>query len=562
MKYQKIKFPLFAFSAILAISFFSYREKPAFYADLVITNGKIWTVDKVKPEAQAVAVWQDRILAVGTSAEIGVLVGDKTQVIDLQGKLVLPGFIDNHTHFLSGGQWLAGVKLKDAKNEQEFGERLATKSKTLPDGAWILEGTWDHDNWPGGNLPTAELIDQYVPDRPVFVTRYDGHMSVANSLALKMAGVTASTHDPAGGVIVRKPGSREPAGVLKDAAQSLVYRIIPDPSDAEIKQSLEAAMAEARRVGVTSLQDMNLDARMLRIYQELLQAGKLTVRIDGRWPIAGWRDLSNMGILQNFRSDNYLKIGGLKGYVDGSLGSSTALFFEPYIQDPSTRGIYVNDPKYLRKTIIAADSAGLHLAIHAIGDSANSFLLTVFSEAVEKNGPRDRRFRIEHAQHIHPKDFKRFAELGVIACVQPYHAIDDGRWAEKRIGHERCKTTYAFRTFLNSGVKMCFGSDWTVAPLDPITGIDAAVTRRTLDGATPNGWFPEQKITVDEAISAYTIDAAFAAFDDKIKGSITSGKLADLVVLSQDILTIPVNEIVKTEVLYTIVGGKVVYEKK
>ncbi|MFQ5633625.1 MAG: amidohydrolase, partial [bacterium] len=419
-----------------------------------------------------------------------------------------------------------------------------------------------HDNWSGGNLPTAELIDQYVPDRPVFVTRYDGHMSVANSRVLKMAGITASTPDPPGGVIVRKPGTNEPAGVLKDAAQSLIYRIIPDPSDAEIKQFLEAAMAEARRVGVTSLQDMNFDARMLRIYQELLHESKLTVRIDGRWPLARWRDLADVGILRNFRSDNYLKIGGLKAYVDGSLGSSTALFFEPYTQDASTSGIFVTDPFTLRKDILAADSAGLHLAIHAIGDSANSFLLGVFAEAMAKNGPRDRRFRVEHAQHIHPKDFARFAELDVIACVQPYHAIDDGRWAEKRIGHERCKTTYPFRTFLDSGVKMCFGSDWTVAPLDPITGIDAAVTRRTLDGANPDGWFPEQKISVEEAIEAYTMTAAYAAFDDHLKGSITPGKLADLVVLSQDILTIPANEIVNTEVVYTIVGGKVVFEKE
>ena len=275
-----------------------------------------------------------------------------------------------------------------------------------------------------------------------------------------------------------------------------------------------------------------------------------------------WHELADMGIIKNFRDQNLIKIGCLKEYVDGSLGSSTALFFEPYVQDPSTRGVYTTQPAELKRNILEADRAGLHLAIHAIGDSANSVLLDIFAEAIQKNGPRDRRFRVEHAQHIHPQDFKRYADLGVIACVQPYHAIDDGRWAEKRIGHERCKTTYAFRTFLDSGVKLSFGSDWTVAPLDPILGIDAAVTRRTTDGANPDGWFPEQKITVEEAIEAYTLTSAFAAFDEDIKGSISPGKLADLVVLSQDLLTIDPNAIPETEVLYTIVGGKVVFAKE
>lgn len=559
---QYIKISLSFLAIWTAFTLFSCQKRSPVQADLVLTNGKIWTVDMAQPEAEAVAVWGDQILAVGASAEIEALIGPQTQVVDLRGKLVLPGFIDNHTHFLSGGQWLSGVKLKDTKNEQEFGERLAQKSAELPEGTWILDGTWDHDNWPGGNLPTAELIDRYVPDRPVFVTRYDGHMSVANSLVLEMAGITAGTPDPAGGVIVRKPDSNEPAGVLKDAAQALVWRLVPDPSREENRQFLLAAMQEAARVGVTSLQDMNLTAETLDLYQELLRGGALIVRVDGRWPLIRWRDLADLGIAKNFRNGDWLKIGGLKGFVDGSLGSSTALFYEPYVQDPSTRGIFVNDPDALRRTILAADSAGLHVAVHAIGDSANAFLLDVFAEAIAQNGGDDHRFRIEHAQHIQPDDFQRFAELGVIACVQPYHAIDDGRWAEQRIGHERCKTTYPFRSFLDNGVKMCFGSDWTVAPLDPILGIDAAVTRRTLDGANSDGWFPEQKISVQEAVEAYTLSAAYAAFDEHSKGSITPGKLADMVVLSQDILTIPKNDIVNTEVLYTIVGGKVVFAKE
>lgn len=531
-------------------------------ADLVLTNGKVWTVDKDNPEAEAVAIWQDRILAVGSSSEIDALIGDQTQVVDLDGKLVLPGFNDNHTHFVEGGFWLTGVKLKDAKNEEEFGRRLAEKSQELPAGAWITGGTWDHDNWPGGNLPTAELIDRFVPDRPVFVTRYDGHMSVANSLALKMAKVSSATRDPAGGVIVRKAGSQEPAGVLKDTAQELVYRIIPPANETEIRQALEAALAEARRVGVTSLGDMNLNPTTLRIYQNLLQEGKLTARINGHWTMKRWRELSDLGLMKNFTNQDWIKVGGLKEFVDGSLGSSTALFFEPYVQDPSTRGVYTTPLAELKRNIMEADRAGLHLAIHAIGDSANSVLLDIFDEVIKKNGTKDRRFRVEHAQHIHPKDFERYAELGVIACAQPYHAIDDGRWAEKRIGQERCKTTYAFRTFLDSGVKLSFGSDWTVAPLNPILGIDAAVTRRTTDGTNPNGWFPEQKITIAEAIEAYTLTSAFAAFDEDLRGSISPGKLADMVVLSQDLLTTDPNLIPDTEVLYTIVGGKVVLKKE
>ncbi|HXF05299.1 MAG TPA: amidohydrolase [Blastocatellia bacterium] len=531
-------------------------------ADLVLLNGKVWTVDRARPQAQAVAVWHGRILAVGSNDEIRQFIGDRTQVVDLQGKLVLPGFIDNHTHFLSGGFWLGEVKLKDAKNEEEFGRRLAAKSRELPPGAWITGGTWDHDNWPGGRLPTAELIDRYVPDRPVFVTRYDGHMSVANSLALKLAGITAETPDPPGGVIVRKPGTREPAGVLKDAAQDLVQRVIPPPSEADMRRAIEAALAEARRVGVTSLTDMDLTPTTLRIYQDLLSEGKLTARIDGRWPLRRWKELADLGLRRHFSNNDWITIGGLKGMLDGSLGSSTALFFEPYTQDPGTRGIYVTPYDEMKRLVIEADRAGLHLAVHAIGDRANSEMLDIFAEAIRQNGPRDRRFRIEHAQHIHPKDFRRFAELGVIASVQPYHAIDDGRWAEKRIGRKRCETTYAFRTFLDHGVKLTFGSDWTVAPLDPILGIDAAVTRRTLDGANPQGWFPEQKITVQEAIEAYTLSNAYATFDENRKGSLTPGKLADMVVLSQDILTIPATEIVKTEVIMTIVNGKIVYEKK
>lgn len=529
-------------------------------ADLVLLNGKVWTVDPAQPEAQAVAVWQGRILAVGSDAEVGALVGSRTQVLDVGGKLVLPGFNDNHVHLKTGGLWMAGPQLKDAGDAEEMGRRLAEKAKELPPGAWITGGTWDHDNWPDGRLPTAEMVDRYVPDRPVLVQRYDGHMSVANSLALRLAGITAETPDPEGGIIVRKAGSQEPEGVLKDMAQQLVRAVIPPPSEATIQHAIETSLAECRRVGLTSVTEMNLDPTTLRIYQRLLAEGRLTTRIDGRWTLSEWQRLADLGLRRDFRNQNWIKIGGLKGFSDGSLGSSTARFFEPYVHEPNHRGVYETPPAELEQLVLAADRAGLHIAVHAIGDEANSVLLDIFAKAMDQNGPGDRRFRMEHAQHIHPKDYARFADLGVIASVQPYHAIDDGRWAEGRIGRERSAHTYPFRSFLDAGAPLTFGSDFPVAPLNPILGIDAAVTRRTTDGANPEGWFPEQKITVQEAIAAYTIAPAFASFDEALKGSITPGKLADLVVLSRDLLSIPPNEISGTEVVYTIVGGRVVHQ--
>ncbi|MCP4708910.1 MAG: amidohydrolase, partial [Planctomycetes bacterium] len=391
-------------------------------ADMVILNGKVWTVDKEKLQAEAVAVWQGQILAVGDSEEIKLLIGPETEVLDVGGKLVLPGFSDSHTHFESGGFNLLGVDLKDAADEEELGERLADASKRLPEGAWITGGNWDHDRWPGGNLPTAELIDRYVPDRPVLVTRYDGHMSVANSAALKLAGVTAATGDPAGGIVVRKAGSQEPAGVLRETAVSLVSRVIPTHSKTEIRRALETALTEAREQGITSVHQVDLTPRDMQIYQELLGEGKLTARMYCCIAISNRKKLVDLGIYNNFNNDNWITIGGVKAFLDGSLGSTTAVFFDPYTQDPSTRGLYVVDLAVLKQQMLEADNAGLQLVIHSIGDKSNSDLLDMFGEIIETNGPRDRRMRVEHAQHMHPKDYIRFAEMGVIASMQPYHA--------------------------------------------------------------------------------------------------------------------------------------------
>jgi hypothetical protein len=556
---------LFAAACLLA-ALPAAAAEPPLAADLVLVNGKIWTVNRSQPEAEALAVWRGRIIAVDKSQEVQALAGPRTRVIDLKGQRVLPGFYDSHVHMLGSGLRLSQVALKDAADEAEFGRRLREFDRKLPPGRWMLGGEWDHDRTFNGRLPTADMLDRYVPDRPVFLRRYDGHMGVVNSRALQMAGITAKTADPPGGVIYRKAGTQEPSGVLRDNAMDLVSRLVPPPSQEEIAEAIRASLAEARRFGVTSVQDMDgSDAAtrraLFRIYQQLARSGQLTVRVDLRWPLAEWRSLAQMGV-QSGLGDDWLRIGGLKGFVDGSLGSSTARMFEPYLHEPGNTGVWVTPLDRLREQIQGADRAGLSVAVHAIGDRANAELLDVFAEVARANGPRDRRFRIEHAQHLRAQDYPRFKELGVIPSLQPYHIIDDGRWAEGRIGARRCASSYACRALLDAGARVAFGSDWSVAPLNPLLGLDAAVHRRTLDGKHPKGWFPEQKITVEEAIEAYTLTSAYAAFEEKDRGSLEPGKLADLVVLSRDILAAAQREhIAQAEVLLTLVGGKVVHEK-
>ncbi len=536
-------------------------------ADVVLLNGKVWTVNKAQPEAEAVAVWHGRIIAVGKNDDVKRLAGRGTRVIDLHGRRVVPGFYDSHVHLLGSGQRLGEVALKDAKDEAEFGRRLREFDQKLPRDRWLLGGEWDHDRTFAGQLPTAELIDRYVRDRPVFLRRYDGHMGVVNSRALKMAGITAKTADPSGGIVYRKSGSNEPSGLLRDNAMGLVEGLIPPPSETEIIEAVHAALDEARQVGVTSVQDMDGSGAatrrtLFRVYQQLARDGKLTLRVDLRWPLGEWESLARLGVEHAF-GDDWVKIGGLKGFVDGSLGSSTAKMFEPFLNEPGSTGVYVTPLDRLRRDITAADRAGLSVAVHAIGDRGNAEMLDIFGEVAKTNGPRDRRFRIEHAQHLRPQDYVRFKALGVIASMQPYHAIDDGRWAEGRIGRQRCASSYAFRSLLDAGARLAFGSDWSVAPLSPILGIDAAVNRQTLDGKDPNGWFPEQRITVAESLEAYTLASAYAAFEEKDRGSLEPGKLADLVVLSRDILASDQRDhIAETTVVLTMVGGRVVYEAK
>jgi predicted amidohydrolase YtcJ len=550
-------------------------------ADLVLLHGRLWTGapyagpgEKPAPTrwAEALAAANGRILALGNNDEIEAFVGPNTRVIDLRGRFAMPGFIDDHVHFVDGSFQLLQVDLKLTANEDEFARWIGEKAKSLPAGRWLLGGNWDEEAWPDAKIPTRWLIDPVTPQNPVYVDRYDGHAGLANSLALRLAGITRDTPDPVGGVIVRDPKTGEPTGVLKDAAQDLVQRVIAKPTESEFEEAIRAGLAEARRAGVTSVEDMALGGddtpdgsftSEVRLLRRAEVEGWLTCRFYEITPIEEWHRLAGAGLSHAMGSE-WLQLGAVKAFADGSLGSRTAWFFEPYNDDPSNRGLpmpLMSPPSRMEEAVRGADAAGIQLAVHAIGDRAVAEMLDLYSRA---GGPhvRERRFRIEHAQHVRPEDFKRFGQLGIIASMQPYHAIDDGRWAEKRIGQGRARSSYAWRLMLDAGAPLAFGTDWPVAPLNPLLGVYAAVTRATLDGKHPGGWFPEQRLTVDEALRAYTQGSAYAAFAEKDKGTLEPGKLADVVVLSDDLFKIAPEKIRDVKAVMTIVGGRTVYEER
>jgi predicted amidohydrolase YtcJ len=546
-----------------AATFSQTQRQPA--ADLIITNAKVWTVDKAIPSAQAVAILGERIVAVGSNGDVDAWRGAQTLVVDAGGKLLLPGFNDAHVHFISGGSQLDNVQLNDATSSEEFARRIAEQARKIPNGQWIVGGDWDETKWNPADLPTNKTIDAVTPDNPVFVSRYDGHMGLANSVAMRLAGINKTTPDVPGGTIVRDTQGN-PTGALKDAAMSYLDKVIPPLSRVQRLHAAQRALHLAASLGVTSVQDMNPDYADIALYSELLDRGELTTRIYAAPPIALVGDQAKIGVRHGF-GNPFLRIGAVKGYADGSLGSRTAYFFKPFDDQKGDQignhGLLSKEMQPLtrmRNHMMTADAAGIQICTHAIGDHGISMILDLYSEVTKAHGPADRRFRIEHAQHMAVKDFDRFDELQVIASVQPYHAIDDGRWAEARIGHDRASRTYAFRTFLNHGVRLALGTDWNVAPLNPMLTIYAAVTRATLDGKHPDGWFPEQKLSVPEAVEAYTMGSAYAEFQDKMKGSITAGKLADMVLLSDDIFSIDPVNIREVTVLKTFIGGKLIWD--
>jgi predicted amidohydrolase YtcJ len=576
---------------------------------LLLVNGKVFTSDARGTIAEAVAVEGNRIVAVGRDAEIeSAYEGERT--IDLKGKLVTPGFNDAHIHFLQGGRALMLVDLNGAKTLAEAKARVAARVREVPSGAWILGRGWDHTLW-GGAWPSKKDLDEVAPANPVFLSRVDGHTTWANSLALQKAGITRETRNPQGGEVVRD-ASGEATGILKETAGGLVAQVVPNPTHAEMAEALTRALAEALRYGVTSIQTNDVPSTdATPLYREFLKAGKLTVRV------AEWQQFANSladirrerAEFAAFKDDPFrLRLTALKGYVDGTLGSRTSAMLAPFSDDPHNSGIPRMTPEQLTKMIVERDAAGFQIALHCIGDRANHMALNGFEEAGRVNGyqteggriklhangsilgmstaddekamksakeldlspinpfadyrPRyTSRHRIEHAQVVAPSDFERFRSLDVIASMQPSHAISDKRWAESRLGEYRVMGAYSWHTMMAHGVHVPFGTDWPVESMNPYLGLYAAVTRQSVDGQPPGGWWPEERITIEDAIRNYTAEGAYASFEEKDKGQIAAGMLADLVVHTKDLLTVEPKEILQTGPEIIILDGRVIYER-
>jgi predicted amidohydrolase YtcJ len=551
------RFFLSTTAAILIMTTTFAQQKKAFI------NGNIFTVKDKQPNAEAVLTEGDRIVFVGSNDEVRKRIDSSTEVIDLGGKFMMPGFNDAHLHFLSGGFYLMGINLRPAKSIKEFRQIIRDYVHKYP-GKWVTGGRWDHENWDIKKLPSKKDVDDITAGTPVFVSRMDGHMGLANSKALELAGITKETPSPEGGLIVKDPVNGEPTGILKDNAMNLVSDVIPAHTLDEYYEAAVTSLNEAKRFGITSIQDIFSleEISAYEVYEKLESEKKLTCRISIRWPIEDYKSLLSKKVKVGY-GDNFLRLGAVKAYSDGSLGSSTAWFFEPYEGDSTNSGLpndIIIDGK-LKRWAADVDKNHIQLSTHAIGDRANSYMLDLYEEIKNENPEWDRRFRIEHAQHIRPQDIHRFSQIGVIASVQPTHAIEDGVWAAKRIGNERIKYTHPYRSFLDNHVMVCFGTDWPVVTLDPLLTLYAAVTRRTVDGKNPGGWIPEQKISIEEAIKCYTLNSAYAEFTEKDKGSIEPGKLADFVVLSDNILKIDPVKIKNVKAEMTIVGGEIVYKR-
>ena len=533
---------------------------------LVLTNGKIFTADAKDSLAEAVAIDGERIVAVGSNRAVLARFRG-ARIIDLRGRFVTPGFNDAHIHFASGGQALMRVDLIGAKTLDEALRRVAARARELPPGTWILGRGWDHTLW-GGEWPTRKDLDKVAPQHPVFLQRVDGHVSWTNSLALEKAGVTGTAKAPEGGEILHDAGGA-PTGILKETAAGLVARVVPDATDAERMDAIRRALAEAKRYGITSIQD-NSGYEATKLCRTLLREGKLTVRV------AEWQNFDDSveelkrqrAEFASFKDDALrLRLTALKGYVDGTLGSRTAAMLAPFADDPGNSGIPRRSPEELTRMIVERDRAGFQITLHAIGDRANRIALDGFATARTQNTSDEAgkarelmRHRIEHSQVVAPSDFARFRDLSVIASMQPAHAISDKRWAQQRLGEYRVLGAYAWHSMQSFGVRMPFGTDWPVEPINPYLGLYAAVTRQSTEGDPAGGWWPQERLTIADAIRCYTAESAYASFEEKEKGQIAPGMLADLIVHSRDLLTIKPEEILQTEVVMTIFDGKIIYE--
>ncbi len=526
--------------------------------DIVLRNGDFWTGNAGYPHARTVGIKSARIALVTDETFPDLSSGLN---LDLEGHFCMPGFIDAHTHLRSGGATFRKLNLRQSRSQPELAEMVRNAATAVPVNKWITGSGWDNESWGNRQLPAKDLIDKFTPRTPVFLDRIDMHAALVNSFTLHLAGITRDTPDPPGGVILRD-SSGEPMGIVKDAAREMILKFIPEPTFDDRVLDAKSAAAHANRLGVTSVHDMSPEEDT-KAFVELMNKKELTVRIYSVPPISEHKLLVDAGIQADHdRTGNeWIKHGAVKAFADGSLGSDTAWFFEPYENDGQNSGnaTAMMSSGELERLAIDADRCHIQLAIHAVGDKAVSRTLDIFEEVTKQNPPWDRRFRIEHVQHVRPFDFPRFGKLGVLASVQPYHCIDDGRWALGKIGIHRAETTFAFRQMIDQGIPLAFGTDWPVAPLNPLKGIHAAVTRATIDGKNPGGWIPQQRIKIEEALKAYTLGSAHASFSEREKGTIEVGKLADLVILSQNPFEVEPDEIREIKILMTIFGGRIVY---
>jgi predicted amidohydrolase YtcJ len=563
-----------AFALLGAVSVMYAQEQPAKpKADVILVHGNVYTGVAMTSgfsairRAEAIAVRGDRIEAVGENADILKLKGPETQVIDVGGKFVMPGFNDAHAHLAAGGAERLNVNLTGAKSLEEFRARIRAKVETAKPGDWILGGGWDENLWPVKVLPTRWDVDEVSAGHPVFLERVDGHIAVANTQALKLASVTIASRDPRGGKIDRDSNSR-PNGILRERAREAVTNVIPPPTHDRRREAMEAALAEAAQWGVTSVQD-NSGWEDFQVLEELEKSGKLTARVSEWLPFNDSVEQLDVKRKQHPQSDKMLHTGMLKGFMDGSLGSRTAAMIEPYADDSSNSGLPQYEPAKLNEMAKGRVLAGYQLGFHAIGDKGVQMALDAFAEASKAakdkkakaaNGGDDYRPRIEHAQVTTPLQIVKFRDLKVVASMQPSHLLTDMKWAEARLGAKRAEHSYAWAEFLKRGVTLAFGTDFPVESISPFRGLYAATTRKSESGKEE--YYPDQKITVDQAIAAYTTGSAFAEFAEKEKGLIVPGMLADFVVLDRDVTAVVPQKVLETKVLRTVVGGKTVYEAK
>lgn len=537
----------------LILSGCNKASAPSVEADTIYFNGVVWSSHEQDHTFDAIAFRGDRIVYVGNDPDR--VVADAR--VDLAGRFVMPGIIDSHTHFLEGGAGLLSVDLRDAATKEQFISRLVNAADGSP-GRWILNGNWDHTLW-GGELPHRDWLDADTVDTPIFVMRIDGHMGFANSHALALAGIDERTPDPIGGEIVRDASGR-PTGVLKDKAVSMIVEAIPSPTEEELLDYLTAAQSHALSYGMTEVHVMPGfadESRTLQTFQTAHQRGLLKIRVRLYSPISQWQQVAER-VAREGRGDALLRWEGVKLFTDGALGSSTAWFHEPYSDDPKNTGFPIISMEELKQSLQGAHAAGLPMALHAIGDRAIDSLLDAV-ETLDGWSAETARTRIEHFQHPTQAAIDRAARLGIILSVQPYHAVDDGRWAEAKIGASRASTTYPFKGILAAGGLMAFGSDWPVAPLSPFLGMQAAVTRQTIDGANPEGWYPLQKVSVEQALKAYTAVPAYAVGDESSGGALAVGKRADVAILDDDPRRIAPETLRDVTVWQTIINGEVVY---